>query len=184
MRDWLINKLRRGASRAFSRKRAMTNEEIAAVFRRLADLLELGEENEYKIRSYRRAAEVIEDTATPLARLVAEGGPERLRELPGVGSGISQKIVDLLATGTFKSYEEIKTKIPETVLDLLQVEGIGFKTMQLLYQRFHITNLTDFARFVAGGGLASVPRLSGRSEERIRASLKRLGYDTSAPGAA
>jgi DNA polymerase (family 10) len=159
----------------------MTNQEIAAVFRRMGDLLELGEENEYKIRSYRRAAEMIEDTPTPLARLVAEGGQERLRELPGIGAGISQKIIDLLQTGTFQSYEEIKAKIPETVLDLLQVEGIGFKTMQLLYQRFHITNLPDFARFVGGGGLASVPRLSGRSEERIRHSLKRLGLAAGAP---
>lgn len=159
----------------------MTNQEIAAVFRRLADLLELGAENEYRIRSYRRAAEVIEDMATPVARLVAEGGQARLRELPGIGAGISQKIIELLATGTFKGYEEIKTKIPETVLDLLQIEGIGFRTMQLLYQRFHITNLSDFAKFVAGGGLASVPRLSGKGAARIRHSLARLGYDSSAP---
>lgn len=160
----------------------MTNEEIAAVFRRMADLLELGDENEYKIRSYRRAAEIIEDTPTPLARLVVEGGPARLRELPGIGAGISQKVIDLLQTGTFPGYEEIKTKIPETVLDLLQVEGIGFKTMQLLYQRFHITNLPDFARFVAGGGLASVPRLGGSNQQRIRAALKRLGLNADAPG--
>lgn len=162
----------------------MTNEEIATIFRRVADLLELGAENEYKICSYRRAAEIIEDTPTPLAQIVADGGQARLRELPGIGAGISQKIVELLATGTFQSYEEIKAKIPETVLDLLQVQGIGFKTMQLLYQRFHITNLPDFARFVAGDGLASVPRLSGRNQERVRHALKRLGFNADAPDAA
>jgi DNA polymerase (family X) len=161
----------------------MSNAEIAALFRRVADLMELLEENEYKIRSYRRAAEIIEDTPTPLAQIVAEGGQAQLRELPGIGAGISQKIVELLETGTFQSYEEIKAKIPETVLDLLQVEGIGFKTMQLLYQRFRITNLPDFARFVAGGGLASVPRLGGGNQQRIRRALERLGFNANAPDA-
>jgi DNA polymerase (family 10) len=154
----------------------MTNQEIASVFRRLADLMELGEDNPFKIRAYRAAAETIEDTATPLAEMVEAGGAARLRELPGVGEAISKKIVELLETGTFKAYEEIKAKIPETVLDLLKVEGVGMKTLQILYSRFQITNLDDFAKFVAGGGLNSVSRLGERAQERIRASLKELGH--------
>jgi DNA polymerase (family 10) len=154
----------------------MTNQEIASVFRRLADLMELGEENPFKIRAYRTAAETIEETTTPLAEMIAAGGVARLKELPGIGDAISKKIVELIQTGTFKTYEEIKTRIPETVLDLLKVEGIGIKTLQILYQRFQITNLDDFAKFVAGGGLTSVPRLGEKMQEHIRASLNQLGY--------
>src|SRR6266511_2239856 len=138
----------------------MTNQEIADIFRRLADLMELGEDNPFKIRAYRTAAETIEDTTTPLAEMVSEGGVARLREL--------------LEAGTFNAYEEIKAKIPETTLDLLKVEGVGLKTLQLLYQRFHITNLDDFAKFVEGGGLSSVPRLGEKTQDRIRASLREL----------
>lgn len=152
----------------------MTNEEIARVFRRLADLLELQDENPFKIRSYRAAAETIEDTVTPLAELVVEGGSRKLRELPGVGEAISQKIVELLETGTFKLYREVTAKIPESVLELLEVDGIGMKTLQILYRQFHITSLEDFARFVEGGGLKSVPRLSGKTAERIRESIGRI----------
>ncbi len=154
----------------------MTNQEIAAVFRRLADLMELGEDNPFKIRAYRTAAETIEDTTTPLAEMIEAGGVARLRELPGVGEAISKKIAELLATGTFKAYEEITAKIPETVLDLLKVEGVGMKTLQILYTQFHLANLEDFAKFVAGGGLNSVPRLGERAQERIRASLEELGH--------
>ncbi|MCG3162590.1 MAG: DNA polymerase/3'-5' exonuclease PolX [Acidobacteria bacterium] len=154
----------------------MDNHEIAAVFRRLADLMELGEENPFKIRAYRAAADTIEDTTTPLAEMIEAGGVARLRELPGVGEAISKKIVYLLATGTFKAYEEIKARIPETTLDLLKVEGVGMKTLQILYSQFQITNLEDFAKFVAGGGLGSVQRLGERAQERIRASLEELGY--------
>ncbi|HEU0178721.1 MAG TPA: helix-hairpin-helix domain-containing protein [Blastocatellia bacterium] len=152
----------------------MTNQEIAGVFRRLADLMELGEDNPFKIRAYRTAAETIEDTSTPLSEMVSGGGVASLRELPGVGEAISKKIVELLETGALKAYEEIRTKIPETTLDLLRVEGIGLKTLQLLYQRFQITNLDDFAKFVEGGGLTSVERLGEKTQERIRASLKEL----------
>ncbi|HKQ77670.1 MAG TPA: hypothetical protein VJ810_28500 [Blastocatellia bacterium] len=152
----------------------MTNQEIADVFRRLADLMELGEDNPFKIRAYRTAAETIEDATTPLAEMIEAGGVARLRELPGVGEAISKKIVELLETGTFKAYEEIKAEIPETVLDLLEVDGVGLKTLQILYQRFQITNLEDFAKFVEGGGLDSVPRLGAKTQYRIRASLNEM----------
>jgi DNA polymerase (family X) len=154
----------------------MTNQEISLVFRRLADLLELRDDNPFKIRSYRNAAETIEDMTVPLAQLAREGGSEGLRQLPGIGEAISKKIIELLETGTFKSYQEVTAEIPETVLDLLQIEGIGLKTLQLLYRQFHITNLKDFSRFVEGGGLHSVPRLGEKSQERIRGSLRQLGY--------
>jgi DNA polymerase (family X) len=152
----------------------MTNQEIAGVFRNLADLMELGEDNPFKIRAYRTAAETIEDTMTPLSEMVSEGGVARLRELPGVGEAISGKIAELLETGTFKAYEETKAKIPETTLDLLRVDGVGLKTLQILYQRFQITNLHDFAKFVEGGGLGSVPHIGEKTQERIRASLNEL----------
>jgi DNA polymerase (family 10) len=152
----------------------MTNQEIAAIFHRIAALMELRDDNPFKIRSYRAAAEVIEDTPTPLAQIAAEGGAARLRELPSVGEAISKKILEILATGTCKLYEELKAEVPETVLDLLRVEGVGMKTAQMLYRQFRITNLDDFAKFVAGGGLHSVPHLGEKAHERIRASLEQL----------
>ncbi|MCI0336703.1 MAG: hypothetical protein L0226_03930 [Acidobacteria bacterium] len=154
----------------------MTNQEIAGVFRRLANLLEVLDENPFKIRSYRTAADTIEDATTPLVEIVAAGGAEKLRELPGIGEAISKKIVELIETGTFKLYQEVTEEIPETVLDLLRVEGIGIKTLQILYHQFKITSLKDFARFVEGGGLNSLPRLSVNTQARMRASLRELGY--------
>ena len=152
----------------------MTNLESAAVFRRLADLMELRGDNGFKIRAYRNAADVIEDHPTPLADLHSAGGVVALQTLPGIGAAISQKIADLLATGTFKAYAEIQQAIPLTTLDLLRVEGVGMKTAQTLYRQFQITNLADFARFIAGGGLDCVPHLGERSQEKMRASVETL----------
>jgi DNA polymerase (family X) len=152
----------------------MTNLEIAAVFRRLADLMDLRGDNGFKIRAYRHAADVIEDHPTPLVDLHATGGVPALQTLPGIGSAISQKIADLLATGTFKAYAAIQQEIPLSTLDLLRVEGVGMKTAQTLYRQFQISNLADLSKFIAGGGLDCIPNLGERSQEKMRASVDAL----------
>ncbi|HQR36639.1 MAG TPA: helix-hairpin-helix domain-containing protein, partial [Blastocatellia bacterium] len=102
-------------------------------------------------------------------------GVSGLRELPGIGEAISKKIGDLLTTGTFSAYEKAKAAIPETTLDLLQVDGVGIKTLKVLYEQFCLTSLDDFAKFVAGGGLDSVQGMGEKTQVRIRASLNQLG---------
>lgn len=154
----------------------MTNQEIAEVFHRLANLMELRQDDPFRIRSYRTAAETIEDWPKPLADVAASGGAVALRELHGVGPAISQKIVDLLATGTFKTYQEITAEIPATTLDLLKVDGVGIKMLQTLHAQFQLTRLDDFAKFVAGGGLNSVAGVGEKTQARIRESLRQLGY--------
>jgi len=154
----------------------MTNQEIADVFRRLANLMELRGDDLFRIRSYRTAAETIEDWPKPLAEIAADGGATALRELPGIGAAISQKIIDLLTNGTFKAYEEITAEIPATTLDLLKVDGVGIKMLQTLHSQFQLSRLDDFARFVAGGGLNSVAGVGERTQARIRESLRQLGY--------
>lgn len=152
----------------------MTNEQIANVFRRLASLLELRGEIFFKVRSYQSSADTIENWPQPLAELFAEQSSEALRELPGIGEAISKKIGDLLTTGSFKLYDEVRAEIPESTLDLLEVDGIGIKTLKVLYHQFCLTNLDDFAKFVAGGGLDSVPGLGEKLQARIRSSLAGL----------
>lgn len=153
----------------------MTNQQIAEVFRRLANLLDLRGDNFFKVRSYQSAADTIEDWPQSLSELVAENGAAGLRELPGVGEAISKKIVDLLATGSFKLWDEVRAEIPESALDLLKVDGIGIKTLKILCHQFCLTNLDDFAKFVAGGGLDSVEGMGEKLQARIRQSLVEHG---------
>ena len=152
----------------------MTNEEIAERFVRLATLMEIRGDDKFRVRSYRNAAEVIETWPRPLARVAAEEGVKGLQELPGVGKAISGKIVELLERGTFEAWEKLTGETPETVLDLLEVEGVGPKTAAVLYQQFKVSSLDDLRRFVEGGGLEVVDGVGERSAERIRASLKRF----------
>ncbi len=141
----------------------MTNEEIARRFERLAVLLEIRGEDKFRVRSYRNAAEVIESWPTPLSRVAREGGAKGLQSLPTVGKAISAKIVELLERGTFEAYEKLTAETPETVLDLLDVGGVGIKTAGLLHQQFKISSLDDLSKFVAGGGLEELHQADHRT---------------------
>ena len=88
----------------------MNNKEIARVFTDIADLLKLKGENPFKIRAYQKAVRSIEHLPVEVEQLVAE---DRLKEIPGVGEAISQKITELVTTGHLDYYEKLKAEFPE-----------------------------------------------------------------------
>ena len=152
----------------------MTNEEIARRFSRLALVMEIRGDDKFRVRSYRNAAEIIETWSSPVERIAREEGLKGLQTLPGVGKAISGKIVEILERGTFDAWERLKDETPETVLDLLEVEGVGVKTASVLYQNFKVSSLEDLRTFVEGGGLDLVDGVGDKTAERIRASVARL----------
>jgi DNA polymerase (family 10) len=151
----------------------MTNEEIARRFERLALLMEIRGDDRFRVRSYRNAAEMIETWPTPVAEIAREEGLKGLQTIPGVGKAISGKIVELLERGTFEAWERLTAETPETVLDLLTVEGVGAKTAAVLYQQFKISSLADLRKFVEGGGLELLDGVGEKTAERIKRSLDR-----------
>jgi DNA polymerase (family 10) len=152
----------------------MRNEEIARRFQRLALIMEIRGDDRYRVRSYRNAAEIIETWPAPLAELARAEGAKGLQAIPSVGKAISGKIVELCERGTFEAYEKLTAETPETVLDLLDVPGVGIKTAAVLHRQFKISSLDDLKKFVAGGGLDMVDGVGEKTAERIAASLRRL----------
>ncbi|HXG66693.1 MAG TPA: helix-hairpin-helix domain-containing protein [Blastocatellia bacterium] len=150
------------------------NAALARVFHRIADLLEFQDENPSKVRAYRMAAETIEEMRDPVANMAARGGAVELQKIPWVGRSISAQILEILKTGTSGYLEKLKGEIPETVLDLRRVPGIGLKTAQTLYRDFGIKSLDDLKAFAEGGGLSSVFGLGEKTAQRIKSSLARL----------
>lgn len=152
----------------------MTNEELARRFERLALLMEIRGDDKFRVRSYRNAAETLETWPSSVAEIAREEGQKGLQTLPGVGKAISGKIVELLEHGTFDAWERLKEETPESVLDLLKVEGIGVKTASTLYQQFKISSLEDLSKFVEGGGLDLLDGVGEKTAERIARSARTL----------
>src|SRR4029079_15963206 len=149
----------------------MDNKEIARRFYRLSALMEVRGDDPFRLRSYRNAAEAIEVWPTSLKEIEDQEGVAGLQEIPGVGRAIAGKVVELLAKGTFDAWERLTAETPETVLDLLEIPGIGPKTAALLHQRFKVSSLPALKTFVAGGGLDMVDGIGPKTAERIKEAL-------------
>lgn len=136
--------------------------------------MDIRSDDPFRLRSYRNAAEAIETWPTPLEKIAAEEGLAGLLAIPGVGKAIAGKIVELLDRGTFDAWERIVAETPETVLDLLDIPGIGPKTAALLHQKFKVSSREALKEFVAGGGLELVDGIGPKTAERIKESLGTL----------
>ena len=152
----------------------MTNESIARRFYRLAALMEIRGDDPFRLRSYRNAAEAIETWPTPLSEVAEKEGAAGLQNIPGVGKAIAGKIVELLDRGTFDAWEKLVAETPESILDLMELPGIGPKTAATLHQKFKVSSLGDLKKFVAGGGLDLVDGIGTKTAERIKESLQEM----------
>ena len=149
----------------------MDNDAIARRFHRLAALMEVRGDDPFRLRSYRNAAEAIEVWPTPLKEIAEKEGVAGLQEIPGVGKAIAGKVIELLAKGTFDAWERLTAETPESVLDLLEIPGIGPKTAALLHQRFKVSSLADLKTFVNSGGLDLVDGIGPKTATRIKEVL-------------
>ncbi|MBM2836039.1 MAG: hypothetical protein HW409_228, partial [candidate division NC10 bacterium] len=106
----------------------MRNLEIAKLFNEIADLLEIKDENIFKIRAYRRAAMNLESLTEEIEAVAARGG---LTEIAGIGKDLAAKIEQALETGRIEYLEELRREIPRGVVELMAIPGVGPKTAKL-----------------------------------------------------
>jgi len=144
------------------------NKELARIFERMADMLEFLGDNPYRINTYRRVAEVLSELGEDVEDLVRTG---KIHHIHGIGQSSIEKILEYLRTGKVSAYEELKQKVPEDLLELLEVPGIGVKTLRLAYDRLKVRTKEDFINAVKSGKLAFLP---GMGEKKIQNILRGL----------
>lgn len=142
----------------------MDNKEIAHILQQTADILEINDENLFKINAYRRASQSIESLAGDVNQAYQQG---KLQSIPGVGKGIANYIKDLIETGTCREFERLKKEIPLGVLKLLQVEGLGPKKVKLFYKKFRVNSLYKLEKLIKSHKLLKLKGWGKKSEENI-----------------
>ncbi|MGH8371940.1 MAG: DNA polymerase/3'-5' exonuclease PolX [Gammaproteobacteria bacterium] len=147
------------------------NVEIAELFNRLADLLEIEDANPFRIRAYRNAARVISGYSRSMAELVAEG--RDLEELPGIGKDLAAKIETIVRSGHLPQLEQVEARTPRSLSLLMQLPGLGPKRVKLLYRELGIRSAEDLTRAVRSGKLASLPGFGAKTIARIATALER-----------
>ena len=139
------------------------NQQVAAIFRSIAERLAAQRANPYRIRAYRKAADTIETLEEDLADIASR---QALEDIDGVGRDLAGKIQEFLRTGTIQTYEAMRTPLPEAVKAWAQLPGLSESLVAYLYTRLCITTLTDLERLVRSHLLRTVPGFAG-SEERL-----------------
>jgi DNA polymerase (family 10) len=150
----------------------MENKQIADFFAKIAELLELQGDNPFRIRSYQNAARILADMSESIAQMVRDG--RDLEEIPGIGSGISKKIVEIVESGKLRFLEEQMAKVPAGLPDLLRVEGLGPKKVKLFHDRLGIDSLDKLEEAAKGGKLRELDGMGARSEEKILKGIENL----------
>jgi DNA polymerase (family X) len=148
----------------------MKNQQIATIFKEIAELLELKGENSFRIRAYRRAAQNLDGLAQDVSMLT-EG---ELTDIPGIGKDLAGKVREYLETGAIAKHEELKKNIPAGVLELLRVPGLGPKKAKLFYDRLKITSVEALEAAIKEGRLAGLSGIQKKTEENILRGLAAL----------
>lgn len=146
----------------------MDNLAIARVLAEIGDLLEIKGENPFKIRAYRNASETIAYETERVADLT----PAERLALPGIGKDIAGKIGELVDSGVMQYHRELLEQFPPTVLDLLRLQGVGPKTVALLYRELNVRTLADLEDAARGGRLRAMKGMGAKKEALILKALE------------
>lgn len=149
----------------------MTNREVSRILARIADILEIKEDNPFKVRAYRNAADVIFHLSEDL-KVIYQAG--RLRDIPGVGKSVQAGLEELFEKGRMNYYERLLEEVPPGVLDMLNLSGIGHKTVRLIHKHLGIESLADLEKAAREQRIRQLPGLGQQTELKIIKGLELL----------
>jgi DNA polymerase (family X) len=144
----------------------MNNREISDIFRHIADILEMKDENVFKIRAYRTAALNINGLSRELSEIYEED-PALLDAIPGIGKDLKAKIVEMVSTGHLAFYSRLIKEFPEGFLDLLEISGLGPKKLKKLKDAAGVKNVDDLERACKKGKLEELDGMGKKTQEKI-----------------
>lgn len=154
------------------------NSDIAKILNQTADLLEIKGDNPFRIRAYRNAARTIESLSQSAAELISEDGD--LSKYSGIGKDLAGKIREIVKTGDFKLFKDLKKETPVELSNLMHVSGLGAKRVAALYKKLNITSLDKLKKAVDSGKVAKLEGFGEKTEQNIREEIKRLEKEETA----
>ncbi len=149
----------------------ISNAELARIFNEIGDMLEILGEVVYKAVAYRRVADAIARYPDDVAALFARGEPPKL---PGAGPALTAKLAELAQTARLEYHERLRAQVPQGLLDMLRVPGVGPRTVRLLHSELGIDSLDALRAAAEDGRLRHVKGLSERTEKNVLEAMTRL----------
>ena len=145
--------------------KALDNRTIAGLLYETADLMEIDSADPFRIRSYRNAAEAIEGLPSPIWDVIPD--QKKLLQIPGIGKGMAANLRELMETGKLSVQEELLKKYRPSMLELLKIQGLGPKTIQLIWSAYQVCDVAGVEALAKEGKIRTLPRMGEKAEQKI-----------------
>ena len=148
----------------------MDNRAIAGILYETADLLEIDGQDSFRIRSYRNAAEAIEAFPQQIADLIAE--PKKILAIPGIGKGMLINLQEMFKEGRLTLHAELLKKYHPSMLDLLKIQGLGPKTIALIWSAYQVCSPEEVEKLAQEGKIRILPRMGEKHEQKLLKAIQ------------
>jgi DNA polymerase (family 10) len=148
----------------------MDNKAIAGLLYETADLLEIDGQDSFRVRSYRNAAEAIEALPQQIADLIQE--PKKLLEIQGIGKGMQANLLQLFKEGRIEAHTELLKKYRPSMLELLKIQGLGPKTIALIWSAHQVSDLEGVEKLAREGKIRELPRMGEKHELKLLKAIE------------
>ncbi len=148
----------------------MDNKSIAGIFYETADLMEIDGQDSFRIRSYRNAAEAIEGLPQQIADLISE--PKQVLAIAGIGKGMLTNLQEMFREGRLSAHADLLKKYRPSMLQLLKVQGLGPKTISLIWSAYQICDLEGVEQLAREGKIRILPRMGEKHEQKLLKAIE------------
>jgi DNA polymerase (family X) len=152
----------------------MENVEIARLLNKYADLLEIQGEDLFRVLAYRNAARTVESLSQPVAQLLEEGKDLKKLKLPGIGKSMAEHVEEIIKTGTLQALKQLRKKLPASLDELLEIEGLGPKRTKQLYEKLGISSIKKLEQAIDSGKVEALSGFGEKSAKKIRRAIQNL----------
>jgi DNA polymerase (family X) len=148
----------------------MDNKAIAGILYETADLLEIDAQDSFRIRSYRNAAQAIEALPQQIADLISE--PKKVLEIQGIGKGMLTNLQEIFKEGRLSVHADLLKKYRPSMLDLLKIQGLGPKTIALIWSAYQVSDLEGVEKLAREGKIRELPRMGEKQEAKLLKAIE------------
>src|ERR1700732_494157 len=148
----------------------MDNKAIAGILYEAADLLEIDGQDSFRIRSYRNAAQAVEAQPQQIADLISE--PKKVLAIPGIGKGMLLNMQEMFKEGKLSLHAELLKKYRPSMLDLLKIQGLGPKTIALIWSAYQVSDVEGVEKLAREGKIRELPRMGAKQEQKLLKAIE------------
>ncbi len=148
----------------------MENKEIARILNETADLMEIAAEDGFRIRSYRNGASAVEGYPERVEAILKDPS-RKITDIPGIGKGLAFVLEELVARGSCERRDELLARYPASTLDFLKIQGLGPKSIALLFEHYRVSTIDELERLCLDQKLRLLPRMGAKLEEKVLRSI-------------